>query len=179
MKKTLYADLSQATEESVAELRDFYKSHPVRYGDIQFDENDPDSVSRTRQEFASECDINTIMERYEATGVVSHVNRSEPMFLDTTGFPDLQGAMDKFREASVAFNSLPAKVRKEFDNDPQKFIDFASDPTGKVDGQNLTNLERMREWGLAEPEKAPERPVQVELVNPAPPAAPAEPIKPA
>lgn len=146
-------------------LVDFGVCHPVRLGDIFFSDDNPDSVSRTRQEFAPECDINTIMERYEATGVVSHVNRAEPMYLDTTIYPDLQGAMDKFREASVAFNSLPAKVRKEFDNDPQKFIDFASDPDAKHDGHEKTNLERMREWGLAEPVKAPERPIQVEVIN--------------
>lgn len=135
---------------------DFYKTSGVR-GD--FDRFEP---SLTRQEFAEECDINTIMARYEASGVISHVNRAQPMYLDTTGYPDLQGAMDQFREASLAFAALPAKVRREFDNDPQKFVDFASDPD---------NVPRMREWGLAEPEKAPDQPMRVEVVNAPPPAA--------
>jgi len=135
---------------------DFYKTSGVR---SDMDKFEP---SLTRQEFLEECDINTIMARYEAGGAVSHVNRSEPMYLDTTGYPDLQGAMDQFREASLAFAALPAKVRKEFDNDPQQFVDFASDPE---------NLPRMREWGLAAPEKLPDAPVRVIVENPAAPAA--------
>lgn len=140
-----------------SDLADFYIRHPVRLGDLDF--SGPDGESRTKQEFAEECDINTIMERYEATGVISHVNRAEPMWLDTTDYPTLQGAMDLYREAATSFNALPAKVRKEFDNDPQKFIDFAANPE---------NLKQMREWGLAEPEKAPEPPVRVVLDNPPP-----------
>lgn len=133
------------------EWTDFYKTSGVR-GDLDYFE-----PSLTRQEFAEECDINTIMARYEASGAISHVNRAEPMYLDTTGYPDLQGAMDQFREASAAFNALPAIVRREFDNDPQKFVDFASDPE---------NVERLRGWGLAAPEKVPDAPMRVEVVNP-------------
>lgn len=133
-------------------LSDFRKSNG---GDYVIRDWEP---SLTRQEFADECDINTIMARYEAGGAISHVNRAEPMYLDTTMYPDLRGAMDLFREAALSFNALPAAVRKEFDNDPQLFVDFASDPA---------NIGRMREWGLAPPEPTPEPPVRVELVNPA------------
>nr|AVQ10265.1 minor capsid protein [Gokushovirinae environmental samples] len=145
---------------------DFYKTSGVR-GDLDYFE-----PSLTRQEFAEECDINTIMARYEATGVISHVNRAQPMYLDTTSYPDLQGAMETFREASEAFAALPAKVRKEFDNDPQKFIDFAVDEK---------NVDQMREWGLAEPLKPPPEPIRVMVENPviaeAPDLAPKPPAK--
>lgn len=132
---------------------DFYKSSGVR---ADLDHFEP---SLTRQEFAEECDINTIMARYEATGAISHVNQAVPVFLDTTLYPGLQGAMDAFREAAASFNALPALVRREFDNDPQKFVDFAAD---------AANLPRMREWGLAPPEKAPDAPILVRVENPAP-----------
>ena len=140
---------------SLPDATDFYKTSGVR-GDFDYFE-----PSLTRQEFAEECDINTIMARYEASGVISHVNRATPMYLDTTDYPDLQGAMDQFREASLAFNALPASVRREFDNDPQLFVDFASDKA---------NLPRMREWGLAPPEKAPDAPIRVEVMNSPEPA---------
>lgn len=117
--------------------------------------------SRTRQEFAAECDINTIMSRYNKTGVVSHVNPSAPRYLDLAGLPDFQSAMQMMIDADQAFAGLPAVVRKEFDNDPAKFVDFATEPD---------NLGKLREWGLAPPEKAPEGPMRVEVVNPAPPA---------
>jgi len=133
---------------------DFYKTSGVR---CDIDEFDP---SLTRQEFAEECDINTIMARYEAGGAVSHVNKAQPVFLDTTLYPGLQASMDAFREASLSFAALPAQVRREFDNDPQKFVDFAVDPE---------NLDRMREWGLAAPKAAPAAPVKVEVINSPPP----------
>jgi len=141
-------------------LRDFYKTSGRR------DDLDSFEPSLTRQEFADECDINTIMARYEAGGVISHVNRAEPVYLDTTDYPGLQASMDLFREAARSFNALPAKVRREFDNDPQKFVDFAADPE---------NLPRMRDWGLAAPEKAPPEPILVRSVDPAPLAPAPEP----
>ena len=79
---------------------DFYKSSGVRSDLGKFEQ------SLTRQEFADECDINSIMARYEAGGAVSHVNKAQPMYLDTTLYPDLQGAMDAFREASVFLSKV-------------------------------------------------------------------------
>lgn len=116
--------------------------------------------SRTRQEFAEECDINSIMARYSKTGVISHVNPAEPRFLDLSVLPDFQSAMHIMMQANDAFASLPAAVRREFDNDPAKFVSFAEDGA---------NLPKLREWGLAPPEKVPEPPQRVEVVNaPAP-----------
>lgn len=113
--------------------------------------------SKTRQEFAEECDINTLMARYEATGVaITHVNRSTPIYMDVTQVPDLRGALDAMREATVSFNALPATVRREFDNDPQKFVDFA---------QNPENIERMRGWGLAPALEVEPPPFKVEVVG--------------
>ncbi|QCQ84930.1 internal scaffolding protein [Blackfly microvirus SF02] len=139
--------------QSVAEY-DFYKTSGVRADLSKFE------PSLTRQEFAEECDINTIMARYEAGGAISHVNRASPVYLDTTLYPGLQASMDAFREASLSFAALPAHVRREFDNDPQKFVDFALDEA---------NVGRMREWGLAEPEKVPDSPIRVVVENPPPP----------
>lgn len=117
--------------------------------------------SRTRQEFAADCDINTIMSRYEKTGVISHVNQVQPAYLDLSETPDLQGALHLMDAARAAFAGLPAIVRREFDNDPVKFVGFA---------QNPDNIDRMREWGLAEPLPPEPAPTKVEIVNPAPEA---------
>lgn len=153
-ERNRYVDEIPLRIDSSSEI-DFYKTSGVR-DDMSYFE-----PSLTRQEFAEECDINTIMARYEASGVVSHVNRATPVYLDTTLYPGLQASMDAFREASLSFNALPAVVRREFDNDPEQFVAFASDEA---------NLPKLREWGLAEPEKAPPAPTRVEVVNPPPPA---------
>jgi len=114
----------------------------------------------TRQEFAEEADINFLMARYERTGIPPAIAGMEPQYLDTTGFPDdLQVAMNQIIQAENAFMQLPAAVRKEFDNDPVQFVQFAADPE---------NLPQMRTWGLAPPEAVPEPPQRVEIVNPPP-----------
>ena len=124
--------------------------------------------SLTRQEFSDECDINGIMKKYEKTGMLP-VNGAQPSYVDFTAVPsDLQEAMRVMMDAETAFMSLPASVRKEFDNDALRFVEYA---------QNGDNLEQLREWGLAEPEKAPEAPMRVEVVN-SPVVPPAEPAKP-
>lgn len=80
-------------------------------------------ASKTRQEFAEECDINTIMDRYEKSGAITHVNQTTPIYMDVSSMPDLRSSLDIMREASLAFYSLPAKVRREFDNSPQFLFD--------------------------------------------------------
>lgn len=117
--------------------------------------------SLTRQEFAAECDINTIMATYEATGVISHVNRATPQYLDVTDVPDLAEAIRIVDEATTAFMTLPATARKEFDNDPVKFVQAVQDGDDAF-------LERMRGWGLAEPAPKEPAPTRVEIVNPTP-----------
>lgn len=125
------------------------------------DHHDPvvkfDEPSRTRQEFAEECDINNLMEKFEATGVVSHVNQRQPMYLDLgDGVLPLQEALDTVRAATDAFMTLPARARAEFDNDPVKFVEFA---------QNPENMPRLVEWGLAEVKEV-DPPSRVVVVNP-------------
>lgn len=137
---------------------DFAKSNGLTAKETGTDNCEP---SMTRQEFAEECDINTIMSKYDA--YLSDPMRSmrTPVYVDFTELPDtLMGTMQMVQEASDAFYRLPAVVRKEFDNDPVAFADYAADPT---------NLPKMREWGLAAPEKPAEKPLKVEVV----PAAPA------
>lgn len=118
-----------------------------------------DSPSLTRQEFAAECDINTLMAQYEKTGVINHFNSGQPQYYDFEAVPDLQQSLHIMRDATDAFMRLPAAVRKEFDNDPTLFVEFATDPK---------NLEKMREFGLAAPAPEPEKPQKVEIVNPPP-----------
>lgn len=125
-----------------------------------------DEPSKTKQEFAEECDINALMARYEKTGVISHMSRSEPRYLDVSEVPDLALAMQMMSNAEAAFMDIPASVRfSEFGNDPLRFVEFAQDPA---------NADRLVELGFAErPAPAP-GPIRVEMVNLTPevPSAP-------
>ncbi|UDN67721.1 internal scaffolding protein [robinz microvirus RP_103] len=108
--------------------------------------------SLTRQEFAEECDINTLMKRYDShvIGGPGNLSAKEPLYFDFADLPqDLMGYLRFMDDAESSFMSLPAVVRKEFDNSAMEFIGFASDPS---------NLEQMRSWGLAPPAKPAEAP---------------------
>lgn len=83
--------------------------------------------SRTRQEFAADADINTIVERF-GLGYEMPVNTVPPMQGDFSEVPDFQGAQDIIRHAHEVFNALPAKIRSRFENDAGQYIDFFHDP---------------------------------------------------
>lgn len=123
--------------------------------------------SMTRQEFAADCDINTLMERYQNEDIGAIMRRSqEPVYVDFVNMPgDLMETMQALQEAETAFMTLPAVVRREFDNDPVRFVDFASD---------VNNLPKMREWGLAPPppQEVVAAPVAAPPSSPAPQAPP-------
>jgi phage internal scaffolding protein len=83
------------------------------------------------------------MERFEKTGVLEHRNRFEGSYGDFTNTPqDYHDAVNQVLAADEMFQSLPARVRKRFGNDPAEFVDFVSDPA---------NVDEMRSLGLLKP----------------------------
>lgn len=89
--------------------------------------------SKAQQHMADECDINKIMEKYEKTGLVTHVNRFQGDYSDYLDTPeDLHDAMNRVIEAENMFMTLPAKVRARYDNDPAKFLDFVDKADDKA-----------------------------------------------
>lgn len=118
---------------------------------------------RTKQEFAEECDLNVLMRRYEKTGVLPTGKANPPRYVDAFDLPSFQESMQIVADAERAFMSLPSRVRGEFDNDPEKFVEFAS---------NEANVDKLREWGLAKPQEAPLSPIEVRVVDPAPRSEP-------
>lgn len=144
---------SSVPDPSVS-YHDFYKTNGLPRAAHEFHTT---GASLTRQEFAEECDINTIMKKYDAYLSDPMKSVREPVYIDFTQAPEtLLGFMQVIKQAETAFFNLPAVVRREFENDPVQFADFAADPA---------NLEQMREWGLAPPAKAPDSPVKVEVVS--------------
>lgn len=97
--------------------------------------------TRTQQQFADEADINTIVERFNLTGQLPSDVRA-PQYADFEGVFDFQSAMNAIRSAEESFMAMPAQVRARFVNDPQRFVEFCSDPA---------NLDEARKLGLAMP----------------------------
>lgn len=106
---------------------------------------DDEPSVRAKQSMKAECDINSIMRRYIKTGVVAHVNERSGVYGVATS-QSYHEAMEIVRHANEMFAAVPAAIRKEFDNDPEKFLRFVSDEK---------NVEKMRELGLMKPKEAP------------------------
>lgn len=109
---------------------------------------------RTKQSFKDECDINQIMARFLATGVLPDtLNPRTPQYIDATGF-DFDVAMNLVAEASSSFALLPAKIREQFDHDPGSFLDFVADPKNGPALREMgltTQLPAWAEGGIAAP----------------------------
>jgi len=115
--------------------------------------------SMTQQSDAADCDINVIMKKYGATGMLPQV-QMQAMQGDFSEADDFRSVQEKIKAANDAFAAVPAHIRKRFGNDPAEFIEFAT---------NKDNLDELRKLGLAEPEKKPPPeppPMKVIVTNP-------------
>lgn len=97
--------------------------------------------SRTIQAHEEDANINNIVKNFGLTGKLPIAARL-PEYGDFDGISDYREAIHAIRDAEANFMRLPSKLRDELQNDPQKFLEFATDPA---------NLERLREYGLAPP----------------------------
>lgn len=94
----------------------------------------------TKQAAKAECDINQILRKYVKTGLMTHINEQSPQYGDFSNPPLYQDAMNRVIEAQKSFMTLPAAIRKRFNNDPAEFLEFVSQPD---------SLEELRKMGLA------------------------------
>lgn len=115
--------------------------------------------SRAIQSQRDEADINTIVKRFGVTGQLPQ-NVRAPTYGDFDTVMTYQDAQNAIIAANKSFMAMSADVRKRFDNDPAKFVEFCSDSK---------NLDEMRKLGLAKPEKVkenlkqPDEPVKNEV----------------
>lgn len=110
-----------------------------------------------KQEFKDECDINVLMKRYQKTGLFPQHPGQQPRYVSNIGAPDYQEAMNIVSAANQQFSGLNSELRKRFDNDPSKFLEFVNNPD---------NAQELVDLGLREAPKPEPGPVRVEVVNP-------------
>lgn len=106
----------------------------VNYGRVQFECTQP---SMTHQCFKEHCDINYILSRNPDITQAQHVNNAEPFYGDYFSVEDYRESLDKVISLQDHFDSLPAKVRARFDNDPEGFLEFVSDSNNKHEMRSL------------------------------------------
>lgn len=96
---------------------------------------------RTKPEFKESCDINHILSRYVNTGQIP-IHQKPPLYGDFSEVKDYRESLNLLIEAENNFNDLPSKIRKRFDNDPAKFLEFMDNPDNEAE---------MRELGILPP----------------------------
>lgn len=119
---------------------------------------------QTKQEFKEECDINTILKRFNITGQLPSDVRM-PTFGDFSQVRDFHDAVNAIAQANEAFDEMPAEIRARFGNDPGAFVAFCSD---------TKNMEEARRLGLVPAAELKEAPKPAPVAPPAP-AAPGAP----
>lgn len=107
--------------------------------------------SVTKQSFKDECDINTLVSRWQKSGQVgSSFNATPGDFRDVSNVPDYHTALNMVIEAQRMFDALPSNVRDRFQNDPGAFLSFMDDPRN-VDEAVSLGLAVKREVGAELP----------------------------
>lgn len=95
------------------------------------------SVSRTKQCFKDEVNINNIVNKYIKYGKLPDMIQRDPQFGDFSDVPSYQESLNILQKANDQFMELPAIVRKKFGNDPLQMLDFVSDPANKEEMYDL------------------------------------------
>lgn len=95
----------------------------------------------TKQSFAEECDINTIVRRFNLTGQLPEAVHM-PTYGDFEGVFDYKTAIDAIALANTAFMEMPADIRARFDNNPANFVDFCSDERNRDEALALGLLDQ-------------------------------------
>ena len=119
---------------------------------------------RTHQSFKNECDINVIMKRAMATGVMPVASRVA-QYGDFSSVKDYQQSLDLVISAQDMFAAMPSHVRARFNNDPASLLQFVNDKA---------NFDEAVKLGLIEA-KAPELPKEVLDSKEVPPKSSNEP----
>jgi len=80
-------------------------------------------LGKTIQEQKDSTDINNILERYQRTGLIDHVQKHEPQYGEFAAY-DFQANQNMIARINQTFEELPSSTRKEFDNNVENFMEF-------------------------------------------------------
>jgi len=116
-----------------------YDNRPTLVSDISFEGD----KGVTKQSDLKDTDINAIFKRFERTGQLPDMIKADGRYGDFSAVPDYQEAVSIVRTAEEQFANLDVTIRNRFENDPARFLAFATDE------KNIDELEKM---GLLKPE---------------------------
>jgi len=97
--------------------------------------------SLAQQHYKDECDINTILEKFNITGLMPESPLS-PRYGDFTGISDYHTALNRVIAAQDEFEALPAQIRARFDNNPAQLIEFLENSDNRSEAEELGLVEK-------------------------------------
>jgi len=124
----------------------------------------PEVVSRTKQSFRAESNINTIVAKARVRGYLvdpALVSKRQAIFGDFSNVPDYLETRNRIAQFNSEFETLDGQVRARFDNNPALLIAFLADSANDAEAVKL---------GL---KVAPPKSIQDGAPAPAPVPAPA------
>jgi phage internal scaffolding protein len=118
-----------------------------------------EDASLAQQHYKEECDINTILQKFNISGLMPQSTLS-PRYGDFTGIGDYHTALNRVIAVQDEFDGLPAQIRARFDNDPSKLIEFLENSENRPEAEELGLVEKAAaevvEAAKTTPEKAAE-----------------------
>jgi phage internal scaffolding protein len=112
--------------------------------------------SLAQQHFKEECDINTILQKFNITGLLPE-NPLSPRYGDFTGISDYHTALNRVIAAQDEFDGLPAQIRARFENDPEQLINFLEDENNRPEAEALGLVEKATYEAPQVAENTPEK----------------------
>lgn len=138
-------DQKQIPTRSASTEKIMVKRGNITYMKVRKDTGWTGKVIQSSKE---ECDINNIMKKFERTGQLPDMIKTNPKYGDFSEPLSYQEAQNIVIHANEQFAALSAKVRERFSNNPQKFLEFCHDPE---------NAQEMVKLGLAVKRPAPDK----------------------
>lgn len=103
--------------------------------------------SLTQQQFAYETDLNNIVDKnmqFKDPAFLTKLQlmhstkgKVDPIYGDFSDVPDYKAAKDALINSKKQFDTLPAAIRKRFDNNPLKLLEFVNDEANYDEGVKL------------------------------------------
>lgn len=119
----IHFDEGKFVSEPGSPIRDIYSAKVETDGTVILKKVGEENINDLIQANKSSTDIETIIAYYNQTGDETVLNRYIPTYGDFTKLPKTLAEFLQLRiDSENFFMALPSEVKKEFDNDPNKFF---------------------------------------------------------
>lgn len=103
-------------------IKDLFTSKMMKDGQIKLIKTGEQNTDEAINSFRESTDLHTILARF-LNGDLEALNKFQPVYADLTNMPhSLPEALQVINNYRDAYNALPINVRRQFDNDYNKWL---------------------------------------------------------